>query len=91
MKPIYQCDWCGKRDTEDEIRVHEPLCIYNKELRSCLTCKNRKGITEVICAHGKEFEKGKYVQFCPLWEDNGRDWTKPADFDTIFGDLFRGR
>ena len=27
MKPIYQCDWCGKRDTEEEIRCHEPLCV----------------------------------------------------------------
>ena len=90
MKAIYQCDWCGKRDTEEEIRTHEPTCIYNKELRSCLTCKNKKGLTEIICSTGKEVEKGKYFQFCPIWEDDGRDWTKPVDSKNNFGDLFGG-
>ena len=90
MKPIYQCDWCGKRDTEEEIRCHEPLCIYNKELHSCYTCKNQKGFTKVECS-AKEIPEGKYISFCPLWEDNGKDMTKLAGFDTIFGDLFGGR
>ena len=49
MKPIYQCDWCGKRDTEDVIRAHEPTCTYNKELRSCYTCKNQKGLMKLEC------------------------------------------
>ena len=90
MKPIYQCDWCGKRDTEEEIRCHEPLCTYNKELHSCYTCKNQKGIMKLECSI-KEIPEGKYFSFCPLWEDNGKDFTKPAGFDTIFGDLFGGR
>ena len=43
MKAIYQCDWCGERGTEEEIREHEASCIMNKALRSCYTCGNRKG------------------------------------------------
>ena len=91
MKPIYQCDWCGKRDTEDEIRVHEPLCIYNKELHSCYTCKNKQGLTKVTCSIGRKIDKGKYFQFCSLWEDNGKDMTKPGDFEDIFNGLFGDR
>ena len=87
MKPIYQCDWCGKRDTEDVIRAHEPTCTCNKELRSCYTCKNQKGFMKLECPV-KEIPEGKYISFCPLWEDNGKDMTKPAGFDTLFGDLF---
>ena len=90
MKPIYQCDWCGKRDIEDVIREHEANCTYNKELRSCYTCKNQKGLTKLECPV-KEIPEGKYISFCPLWEDNGKDMTKPVGFDTIFGDLFGGR
>lgn len=89
MKPIYQCDWCGKRDTEEEIRCHEPLCIYNKELRSCYTCKNQKGLTKLECPV-KEIPEGKYISFCPLWEDNGKDMTRPADFGDIFNGFFGG-
>ena len=90
MKAIYQCDWCDKRDTEDVIREHEPLCTYNKELRFCYTCKNQKGFTKLDCSV-REIPEGKYISFCPLWEDNGKDMTKPTGFDTIFGDLFGGR
>ena len=90
MKPIYQCDWCGKRDTEEEIRCHEPLCTYNKELRSCYTCKNQKGLMKLECSV-KEIPEGKYISFCPLWEDNGKDMTRPADFGDIFNGLFGGR
>lgn len=90
MKAIYQCDWCGKRDTEDVIREHEANCTYNKELRSCYTCKNQKGLTKLECPI-KEIPEGKYISFCPLWEDNGKDMTKPVGFDTLFGDLFGGR
>lgn len=88
MKPIYQCDWCGEQDTEDVIRAHEQTCIYNKELRSCYTCKNRKGLMKIDCAAGREVPEDKYFSFCPLWEDDGKDMTKPAGFNTIFGDLF---
>ena len=61
MKPIYQCDWCGKRDTEEEIRCHEPLCTYNKELRSCYTCKNQKGYIKLECSV-KEIPEGNYIE-----------------------------
>ena len=87
MKPIYQCDWCGKRDTEDVIREHEANCTYNKELRSCYTCKNQKGFTKIECSV-KEIPEGKYISFCPLWEDNGKDMTKPAGFGDIFNGMF---
>jgi hypothetical protein len=90
MKQVFQCDWCGERGTEEEIRCHEPLCTYNKELRSCYTCKNQKGLMKLECPV-KEIPEGKYISFCPLWEDNGKDMTKPAGFNTIFGDLFGGR
>lgn len=90
MKPIYQCDWCGKRDTEEEIRCHEPLCSYNKELRSCLTCKNQKGLFNIECAAGVITEKGQYIQSCSLWEDDGKDRTKPAGFGDILGNVFGG-
>jgi hypothetical protein len=90
MKQVFQCDWCGERGTEEEIRCHEPLCTYNKELRSCYTCKNQKGLMKLECPV-KEIPEGKYISFCPLWEDNGKDMTKPVGFNTIFGDLFGGR
>ena len=91
MKPIYQCDWCGKRDIEENIRCHEPTCTYNKELHSCYTCKNQKGLMKIECAAGKEVPEGQYFSFCPLWEDNGEDMTKSVGFDTIFGGLFGGK
>jgi hypothetical protein len=90
MKQVFQCDWCGERGTEEEIRCHEPLCTYNKELRSCYTCKNQKGLMKLECPV-KEIPEGKYISFCPLWEDNGKDMTKPVGFNTIFGDLFGGK
>lgn len=90
MKQVFQCDWCGERGTEEEIRCHEPLCTYNKELRSCYTCKNQKGLMKLECPV-KEIPEGKYISFCPLWEDNDKDMTKPVGFNTIFGDLFGGR
>ena len=90
MKAIYQCDWCDKRDTEDVIREHEANCIYNKESRSCYTCKNQKGFTKLECSV-KEIPEGKYISFCPLWEDNGKDMTKPAGFGDIFNGMFGGR
>lgn len=89
MKAIYQCDWCGKRDTEDVIREHEANCTYNKELRSCYTCKNRKGFTKIECPV-KEIPEGKYISFCPLWDDNGKDMTKSGDLGDIFNGLFGG-
>ena len=87
MKPIYQCDWCGKRDTEDIIREHEPFCTYNKELRSCYTCKNQKGFIKLECSV-KEIPEETYISFCPLWEDNGKDMTKPGDYEDIFNGWF---
>lgn len=90
MKAIYQCDWCGKCDTEDVIREHEANCIYNKELRSCYTCKNQKGVIKLECLV-KEIPEGKYISFCPLWEDNGKDMTRPSDFGNIFNELFGGK
>ena len=90
MKAIYQCDWCGKCDTEDVIREHEANCIYNKELRSCYTCKNQKGVIKLECLV-KEIPEGKYISFCPLWEDNGKDMTRPNDFGNIFNELFGGK
>lgn len=90
MKSVFQCDWCGKRGTEEEIREHEANCTYNKKLRSCYTCKNQKGFTKMECPV-KKIPEGKYFSFCPLWEDNGKDMTKSTSFDTIFSDLFGGR
>lgn len=90
MKLVYQCDWCGERGTEEEIRCHEPLCTYNKELRSCYTCKNQKGFIKLECSV-KEIPEGKYISFCPLWEDNGKDMTRPGDFGDIFNEMFGGR
>lgn len=88
MKPVFQCDWCGKRDIEENIRCHEPTCTYNKELRSCYTCKNKKGLMKIECAAGKEVPEGQYFSFCPLWEDNGEDMTKPAGFGDMFNGIF---
>lgn len=29
MKPIYECEWCSFRGTEEVVRSHEELCKYS--------------------------------------------------------------
>lgn len=29
MKPIYECEWCSFRGTEEQVRAHEKLCKYS--------------------------------------------------------------
>lgn len=92
MKLVYQCDWCGERGTEKEIREHEANCIMNKALRSCYTCGNRKGfgITRMDCQLDKEIPEGKYFQGCPDWVADEQVFDTKNPYSSIF-DCFFGK
>ena len=70
MKIVCQCDYCGMRDTQDKIEVHESTCVRNTALRACYTCKNKKGLclTKFECKKDVQIPEGKYMMNCPQWE-----------------------
>ena len=36
MKEMYQCDWCDKTGTREEITLHESTCVFNTSLHEML-------------------------------------------------------
>lgn len=88
MKIICQCDYCGLRDTQDKIEIHESTCVWNKAFRNCYTCNNKKGLclTKFECQKDVQIPEGQYMSHCPQWEEG----PGQGSFTDIFGSLFNG-
>lgn len=88
MKPVFKCDYCDKMDTEEEIKKHEVECFYNYDRKSCHTCVHKEtgkitnNMVTYKCNAGKEIPEGKFIEFCPQYEERERpNWL----FKNIFG------
>ena len=68
MKPVYQCDYCGKMAPKEEMRVHETKCYCNPERKTCYSCKHRVGVFSVKCQKEHQVDSGKIMQYCTDWE-----------------------
>lgn len=75
MKPVFKCDYCNFMGTEEEVREHEPKCIYNYDRKSCYTCKHRNGLTKTKdneitykCMLDKDIPFKSVYEFCPEYE-----------------------
>lgn len=90
MKPVYQCEWCTKQGTAEEISEHEKTCVHNKNLRSCFTCASRKGfVTHAGCQLGIHIPEGKYMEHCSQWQEGEEKKIETTEdiFDVLFGSL----
>lgn len=92
MKIVCQCDYCGMRDTQDKIEVHESTCVRNAALRACYTCKNKKGLclTKFECKKDVQIPEGKYMINCPQWELEEEPYDPDNPLSSLFGDILGG-
>lgn len=91
MKPLYRCDYCEFKGTEEEVLKHEETCIHNTSKKSCLTCKYKKykNMQTITCTNGVDIPGGQYRQYCPNYEDEEK--VEPDDdFSNIFKSIFGG-
>ncbi|MDD4188274.1 MAG: hypothetical protein PHX04_05935 [Bacilli bacterium] len=42
MKQVFQCDYCTTILPKIECQIHENICSYNPENKSCYSCKNAR-------------------------------------------------
>ena len=86
MKPIYKCDYCSTTGIEEEIKKHEENCVANKAKRTCYTCGYRKGwgIKTFNCQQGVEIPEGKYMEGCPNWTEDKREFDAKNPYTSIF-------
>lgn len=89
MKPVFKCDYCKFMGTEEEVREHESICVYNYDKRSCHTCEHKKiesknGKTVYKCKVGVDIPEGRMYEFCKSYE------RRPSSdyFTNFFKDLF---
>ena len=89
MKQLFRCEYCDETGTEEEIRKHEDVCLWNYNKRTCYTCKHAcTSVTKVSCENGVELEAGKYMEGCRKWEHDEKDHTKKLSFGNVFGGFF---
>lgn len=79
--------------TEEAVRIHEPECHKNYDMKNCHTCIHRDGIMKIDdewaykCKAGIDIPANSICQFCPKYERK----EKPTLFDNIFvNGLFGG-
>lgn len=87
MKPVFKCDYCKFMGTEEDVKEHEPSCMYNYDRSSCYTCKHKKIISKnekliYECEVNMNIPEGKIYEFCKFYERK-----KETNF---FTDLFGG-
>ena len=93
MKPVYQCDYCSKMGTEEEIREHEPKCLKNYDRKNCHTCVHAEYIYKspfgYKCKAGKEIPPGKMMEFCDIYEQKeNKESLFGVDSDLMFGRMW---
>lgn len=90
MKPIYRCDYCPHTGTAEEVLKHEAECVYNKTKRSCYTCGYRKGwgIRTFNCQKEVEIPEGKYMENCPNWAEDKREFDTNNPVTSVFDSFF---
>ena len=90
MKPIYRCDYCPHTGTAEEVLKHEEACVYNKTKRSCYTCGYRKGwgIRTFNCQKEVEIPEGKYMENCPNWTEDKREFDVNNPMASVFDSFF---
>lgn len=87
MKPVFKCDYCKFMGTEEEVKEHEPICVYNYDKHSCHTCEYKEigfknGKTVYKCKADVDIPEGKLYEFCKSY--NRKEKSE------FFTDFFNG-
>lgn len=92
MKAIYRCEYCDKMGIAEEIIKHESECIYNKEKRSCITCRHSElaSFNKFVCKIDRDIPGGQYYENCSSyeWDEKDHSTKNPSISNTLFGGIF---
>ena len=91
MKQIFRCEYCDHIGTKENVLKHEEECIWNKNKRTCTTCKKcDRGFLKYKCKDGNEIPDGKMFVNCDKYEWDEVDHTtnRPVATNTMFGGMF---
>lgn len=91
MKQVYRCEYCDHMGAEEDVIRHEQECIWNRDKRTCATCKKcDRGFLKYECNDDKEIPDGQMFVNCDKYEWDEVDHTTkhPVATNTMFGGLF---
>ena len=91
MKQVYRCEYCDHMGTEEDVLKHEQECLWNRDKRTCTTCKKcDRGFLKYKCNDGNEIPDGQMFVNCDKYEWDEVDHTTkhPVATNTMFGGLF---
>ena len=91
MKQVYRCEYCDHMGTEEDVLKHEQECLWNRDRRTCATCKKcDRGFLKYKCNEDKEIPDGQMFVNCDKYEWDEVDHTTkhPVATNSMFGGLF---
>jgi hypothetical protein len=77
--------------TEEDVLRHEQDCLWNRDKRTCATCKKcDRGFLTYKCNDGKEIPDGQMFVNCDKyeWDEVDHATKHPVATNSIFGGLF---
>jgi hypothetical protein len=77
--------------TEEDVLKHEQDCLWNRDKRTCATCKKcDRGFLIYKCNDGKEIPDGQMFVNCDKyeWDEVDHATKHPVATNTMFGGLF---
>lgn len=91
MKQVFRCEYCDHMGTEEDVLSHEQDCLWNRNKRTCATCKKcDRGFLTYKCNDGKEIPDGQMFVNCDIyeWDEVGHATKHPVATNSMFGGLF---
>lgn len=91
MKQVYRCEYCDHMGTLEDMLKHEESCLWNKDKRTCATCKKcSRLILNYKCNDGKEIPDGQMFVNCDKykWDEVDHTTKHPVATNCTFGGLF---